>query len=223
MITALYIYCLLMALYVINHYCYRLPQSGCTLDSSLPESARTSLIIIIIILIGRATVLDFVRVPTESMLPTIEKQTMISYKPYAYGLRLPITNERILFEQKPKRGDVVLLYSPRNPYTRFVKRIVGVPGDTIELVSGRLHVNGKQTERVLIDQEKSISIYTETVGGVTWKIQHTSDSGESGQWLLEQGQYFVLGDNRNNSRDSRFWGPILDIHLIGKVTDRGKT
>ena len=221
MMTATYIYVVVIFLYVVNHYGYRLKRSSGTIDSSNAEAARISLVIICAVLLIRATLVDLVRVPSESMQPTIDKDTLIRFQPFSYGLRLPLTNERFWLSGKPNRGDIALVRSPRNPYTQFVKRVVGVPGDTIELVDGLLKVNGQLTTLTLLNEQSGTKQYREDFGEQSWTIQRTEQGGETGRWQLTDDQYFVLGDNRNNSRDSRFWGPILDIHLIGKVTSEG--
>jgi signal peptidase I len=146
---------------------------------------------------------------------------------FTYGIRLPVVDKKIIELGRPKRGDVVVFRFPEDPSIPFIKRVVGLPGDRVGYYNKQLYING-----VLMPQE-ALGVYTgigsgqsmtgadirrEDLDGVNHLILiepgHPSLEGES---VIPPGHYFVMGDNRDNSRDSRFWGTVPDENLIGKA------
>ncbi|MCO4792087.1 MAG: signal peptidase I [Bacteriovoracaceae bacterium] len=169
---------------------------------------------------------DHYRVPTGSMLPTIQIGDHVLVNKMAYDLRLPFTDFVLKKTGEPKRGDIIVFDFPKDPDTKYVKRLVGLPGDIIEINQGVLKVNGSPTitlnEAILYEALKSRTIpfkYNESLGGRKYQIvRHPSPSQESLRFKIPPEQYFVLGDNRDNSYDSRFWGFVPRENLRGEVT-----
>jgi signal peptidase I len=172
----------------------------------------------------RSAVADWNDVPTGSMRPTILEGDRIFVNKLAYDLRVPFTRERIACWAEPSRGDIVVFYSPEDG-KRLVKRIVGVPGDTVSLDGGRLVVNGTVARyglvagphRDILDGEVRVS---ETIWGNTHAITlmpRVPAPRWFGPTVVPEGRYFLMGDNRDNSADSRFFGFVPRSAIAGKA------
>ena len=162
------------------------------------------------------------------MMPTLLTGDFILVNKFTYGIRLPVVDRKVIEIGSPSRGDVVVFRAPQDPSTPFIKRVVGLPGDEIRYHRKTLYVNG---ERV---PQEFLSIYTGTGSGAGMTgaelrrellddapheilvRQETGGIGE-GRWVVPGNSYFVLGDNRDNSHDSRFWGFVPDRMLVGKA------
>ncbi|MCA9271779.1 MAG: signal peptidase I [Phycisphaerales bacterium] len=177
--------------------------------------------IFIIMGIFRLTVLDWFDVPSGSMEPTIMTGDRIAVKKFTYGLRVPFTKETWLFQWgRPERGDLVVCYSPdEGDEVRLVKRVVAVPGDTIEMKDGRLWINGEEPVYDPVDPSKfpaldavarsEMDFFTETVEGVGHFVMFEKKNPQSIRNFPKQevpeDQYVIIGDNRDNSKDARAW------------------
>lgn len=191
------------------------------------EYARSFFPVFLIVLIVRSFLVEPFRIPSGSMMPTLEIGDFILVNKFSYGIRLPILDRKIISLGEPKRGDVVVFRYPEDPSTPFIKRVVGLPGDRIGYYDKVLYING-----VPATQER-IGTYTGTgrgsnMTGASERMEHLEAKEhpilvQVGYPSLEvegtvpEGHYFVLGDNRDNSRDSRYWGTVPDNHLIGKA------
>jgi signal peptidase I len=195
--------------------------------SKIVEYARSFFPIFLIVLVLRSFLVEPFRIPSGSMMPTLLIGDFILVNKFTYGIRLPVVDKKIIELGRPKRGDVVVFRFPEDPSIPFIKRVVGLPGDRVGYYNKQLYING-----VLMPQE-ALGVYTgigsgqsmtgadirrEDLDGVNHLILiepgHPSLEGES---VIPPGHYFVMGDNRDNSRDSRFWGTVPDENLIGKA------
>lgn len=206
----------------------RVARSGGTApDPVLVDYARSFFPIFVIVLVLRAFLVEPFRIPSGSMIPTLLVGDFILVNKFDYGIRLPLVNRKIIDIGDPKRGDVVVFRYPEDPSTPFIKRVVGVPGDRIEYKAKRLFVNG---EAVPYDAAgtyvgvKSAVMHTGAEKLVEHLGEHAHDiivtpRAYSFDWegTVPPDSYFVLGDNRDNSRDSRFWGFVPDENLIGRA------
>jgi signal peptidase I len=178
----------------------------------------------------RSAIADWNDVPTGSMKPTILEGDRIFVNKVAYDLKFPFTTWRIREWADPGRGDVVVLISPADGM-RLVKRVVGIPGDRVEMRGHRLHVNGIPAEygppdpalvsAVAADLPPTAVLSTETSGGRSHPI--IIDPGAAAMASFEAvtvppGRYLVMGDNRDNSRDSRFFGFVERASILGRAT-----
>lgn len=171
---------------------------------------------------------DHYRVPTGSMLPTIHVGDHVFVNKAAYDLRLPFTDLIVRKTGEPERGDIIVFDFPKDPSTKYVKRLVGLPGDVIEINKGVVKVNGEPTitlnEKWLLEALKTRSLpfeHYEFLGGRKYQIvRHPSLSQNpmSLRITVPPNKYFVLGDNRDNSFDSRFWGFVPRENIRGEVT-----
>lgn len=180
--------------------------------------------VLLFVLVIRSFVIEPFRIPSGSMIPTLLVGDFILVNKHKYGLRVPLTNQLIYENEYPSRGDVIVFQYPENTKINYIKRVVGIPGDKVEYINKALFINGKRLLlKKIDDQDRSaISqfdgiIYFENNGNREYLIANTSDRGVSFEFNVPDDNYFVLGDNRDNSNDSRYWGTVHKDNLIGKA------
>ncbi len=199
------------------------------------EYARSFFPVIFIVLLLRSFVVEPFRIPSNSMMPTLLTGDFILVNKYAYGLRLPVLNTKFIPIGEPRRGDVVVFKFPVDGKTDYIKRVVGVPGDEVYYRDKTIFVNGQPQGQVPIGRyngEASGAVMTgareavETLDGVEHKTlirQGLPDLPPGCRILADgpvkvpPGHYFVMGDNRDNSNDSRCWGFVPEDNLVGKA------
>ena len=198
------------------------------------EYARSFFPVIILVLVIRSFLFEPFRIPSDSMMPTLFDGDFIFVSKFSYGLRLPVTNTLIVPTGTPQRGDVIVFRLPPNPKINYIKRLVGLPGDHIRVdENNQLYVNDRP-----MTQEQGPS-YTgpkqdvwnyleaptefEQLGTARHRIMFSKGGAKSGEWVVPAGHYFFMGDNRNNSKDSRFQddpdapGFVPAQNLVGKA------
>lgn len=194
--------------------------AGGTGRDVLVEYSRSFFPVLLFVLIIRSFVFEPFRIPSGSMEPTLVKGDFIFVQKYAYGLRLPVTETKIVEIGSPERGDVVVFRYPPEPSVNYIKRIVGLPGDEIVYKSHRLWVNGEEVPLVRApDASGDSPRYIETLDEREHAIYVWSPefSQRDGVYRVPEGQFFVLGDNRDKSKDSRYIGFIPESHLVGEA------
>lgn len=190
---------------------------------TLVEYSRSFFPVLLFVLIIRSFVFEPFRIPSGSMRPTLLEGDYIFVKKYAYGLRLPVIEMEILETGEPERGDVVVFRLPSESSVNYIKRVVGLPGDTIEYVNHRLIVNGEPVplERALdaADVDAAMPVFRERLGEREHAIliANPGNTAREGIYRVPEGHFFMMGDNRDNSRDSRFLGAIPESHLVGEA------
>ena len=193
------------------------------------EWARPMLPLLLLIFGGRAFAYEPMRVPSGSMTPTLLTGDFILVDKHAYGFRNPLDNGRWVGEGLPGRGDVVVFRYPQDHAQRYVKRIVGLPGDVVEVADGELVLNGRPTalraDGDMLDtgspgpavpRRRVIERLDDREHAVLRCANGCAD-GQRGRWVVPEGHYFVMGDNRDNSADSRYWGFVSDEELVGRA------
>ncbi|MFW6297529.1 MAG: signal peptidase I [Desulfosalsimonas sp.] len=174
--------------------------------SRLRENLEAIFIAVLLALFIRAFVVQAFKIPSGSMEPTLEVGDHILVNKFIYGVKLPITNTSIIPVSKPERGDVIVFEYPVDPDKDFIKRVVGIPGDVVEIKDKKVYVNGR-----LADD------YPVKYNGDGVLPESASQKDEFGPITVPQGSYFVLGDNRDNSYDSRFWGFVRESAVKGEA------
>ncbi len=183
---------------------------------------KVFLVMILIISSLRSALADWNDVPTGSMKPTIEEGDRVVVNKLAYDLKVPFTMIELAKWGDPKRGDIVVLFSPEDG-TRLVKRVVAVPGDRIEMRDEQLFVNGHAAQWTAAGtaDHGMAAVFQESLMGRTHKVQvipsMPSDHASFAPRIVPPGQYFVMGDNRDNSKDSRYIGLIERRRIVGKA------
>ena len=194
--------------------------SGSRARETLVEYSRSFFPVLLFVLIIRSFVFEPFRIPSGSMMPTLLQGDFIFVQKYAYGLRLPVTETKIIETGEPKRGDVVVFRLPSDPSINYIKRIVGLPGDEIVYERHRLIINGETIELVKDPEaSKEEPRFNEILGKREHDIliRNPAYSVRDGVYRVPKGHYFVMGDNRDNSKDSRFIGAIPETHLVGEA------
>ncbi len=189
------------------------------------EMSHSFFPILLIVLVFRSFLFEPFRIPSGSMLPTLEIGDFILVNKFAYGLRLPVLHYRFLDTGDPERGDVVVFRFPNDPSQNFIKRVIGVPGDRITYRDKRLGVNGADIEFGVSEPDEKNAA---APAGATYAHERLHDAehmillhdgayARDGTWEVPAGHYFVMGDNRDNSSDSRVWGFVPAGNLVGRA------
>ena len=195
-------------------------------ESVIVEYARSFFPIILVVLVIRSFIAEPFRIPSGSMLPTLHVGDFILVNKFAYGIRLPVLNTKIIEVAEPQRGDVVVFRYPKNPDVDYIKRLVGLPGDKVGYFNKTIYINGEAI--VQEPKQKSASLLgivpnnselrVETLGEQTHELLIDPNRRLiEGEMIVPAGEYFVMGDNRDNSNDSRFWGTVPEANLVGKA------
>lgn len=190
----------------------------------LVEYAHSFFPVLFVVWVLRSFLFEPFTIPSGSMLPTLQVGDYILVNKFSYGLRLPVLGTNLVPMGKPERGDVMVFKYPEDTSVNFIKRVVGIPGDHVRVVNGRVWINGAEVERLKED----------FLGAESWEVYYRVRDGESSHLIRhEDGRegaspqvdvivpadsYFMLGDNRDNSRDSRFWGFVPDRLIVGKAS-----
>jgi len=179
------------------------------------------LLLMFAVVVGvRGFAFESFRVPSYSMSPGINPGDIVLVEKWGYGhysyLGLPLYKTQMT--KKLQRSDLVVFESPKDPKVNFVKRVVGLPGDEVTLNAKSLSINGLKVPHDLISRESKQQIFFESLNQSRYKIILYSDRiGLSQTWTVPDGHYFVMGDNRDNSNDSRYWGYLAQGQILGKV------
>ncbi|UXI65866.1 signal peptidase I [Tahibacter amnicola] len=181
---------------------------------------RSFVLFLLLMVVFRSSLADWNSVPTGSMLPTIVPGDRILVDKMAFDLNVPLTHWSLHRFGDPERGDIVT-FDSAIAKTRLVKRVVGRPGDTIQLVDNRLFVNGQPAQYSDYSETPDGQYATETVAGVSHRIRldrrSASRYANFGPVTLPSGHYFMMGDNRDNSADSRVIGPVPRDEIVGRT------
>jgi len=172
--------------------------------------------ILLVVLIIRSFIFEPFRIPSGSMIPTLQVGDFIIVKKYSYGLRFPVLEKKFIEIGKPKRGDVVVFRLPSDPKTNYIKRAIGLPGDRIVYRNHHLLINDQS---IPLTKTDNISRYTEVIDDHEHSIQilYPRNVMGDGIYIVPENSYFMMGDNRDNSKDSRFIGSIPESYLVGEA------
>jgi signal peptidase I len=189
------------------------------------EYAKSFFPILLLVLVIRSFLFEPFRIPSESMMPTLYTGDFIFVNKFAYGLRLPVLNTKIIEIGEPQHGDVVVFRLPSDPKVDYIKRIVGLPGDVVDYEddSKRLTINGQPVAMEVVGpsaDEKGMVIGREQLGEHDHQLLlRNGPASRGGKYVVPPGHYFVMGDSRDNSRDSRFEGVefIPEGNLVGRA------
>jgi signal peptidase I len=193
------------------------------------EYARSFFPVLLLILLFRSFVAEPFKIPSGSMMPTLLVGDFILVNKFAYGLRLPVLDKKILAVGEPERGDVFVFRYPQNPKEDYIKRVVGLPGDEITYRNKALFVNGVEVAQTDLGNYVGPSepgrnlgnarVLQEQLGDVEHRILEIPNAwiGHEGSWKVPAGHYFAMGDNRDSSADSRFWGFVPEENLVGRA------
>ncbi len=188
------------------------------------EYSKSFFPVLLLVLVVRSFLIEPFQIPSQSMLPTLEVGDFILVNKYAYGLRVPILGYKFIEVGDPQRGDVMVFKTPEDNSTNYIKRVIGLPGDIIAYRNKILTINGEPIdERLLADlpegQLYRKRIYEEMLEDATHRIIKYAGLNPGGEkeWVVPEGEYFLMGDNRDRSKDSRFIGTVPDRNIVGQA------
>ena len=185
--------------------------------------------VVLVVLLIRSFVAEPFKIPSGSMLPTLRVGDFILVNKFEYGLRVPLVGWFITDWTDPERGDVIVFQYPRDPSVDYIKRVVAVPGDRLALRNHTLYVNGQPVPRELQGtftfttnngRQERAERFQEELGSHNYSVLYSQTS--SGRTVprpvrVPEGEYFVMGDNRDNSNDSRYWGTVPEANILGEA------
>ena len=207
----------------------RVRADGSEHEPIVVEYARSFFPVLLIVLLLRSFVFEPFRIPSGSMIPTLLIGDFILVSKFSYGLRLPVVHTKILETGEPARGDVAVFRFPNDPRQDYIKRVVGLPGDEIEYRDRALWLNGERvpvsdpapyvspiSDAVVAGETR----FEEDLEGVAHDILLSDSPSRSPRtaWRVPEGHYFLVGDNRDHSNDSRYWGFVPEGNLVGRAT-----
>jgi signal peptidase I len=193
----------------------------------LVEYSKSLFPVILAVLLLRSFLVEPFRIPSGSMMPTLLVGDFILVNKYVYGIRLPVLNQKIIDISSPKRGDVVVFRYPKDTSVDYIKRVIGLPGDKIGYHNKQVYVNGEPLplEDMKIFEGVGAGV---SMSGAVVKQEHINNLTHNilidnrrptieGEFIVPEGRYFAMGDNRDNSNDSRYWGTVPEANLVGKA------
>ncbi len=193
-------------------------------EPAIVETSKSIFPVLLFVLVIRSFLFEPFQIPSGSMIPTLEIGDFILVNKYDYGLRLPVTGTKILEVGEPERGDVMVFKQPGQEHINFIKRVIGLPGDVIRYMDKQLSVNGKTVPEEFVaqlnDGQSAYRLYNEGAGDKLYQVRkelYSRDYRAEGEWVVPEGMYFVMGDNRDRSNDSRYWGFVPEENIVGKA------
>lgn len=177
--------------------------------------------VLLVVLVLRSFLAEPFQIPTGSMIPTLEVGDFILVNKFAYGIRLPVVGTKVVDIGEPKNGDVMVFIPPHED-DYFIKRVIGIPGDRVRYEDKTLYINGEEQKQEFVARippaNTRYAVYRENVGGVEHLVHRVPyrDSPDQ-EWIVPEGHYFMMGDNRDRSSDSRYWGTVPEENIVGKA------
>lgn len=211
---------------------YETAKTAASKEPILVEYAKSFFPVLFIVFFLRSFLVEPFQIPSGSMIPTLQVGDFILVNKFAYGLRVPVLNKTFIPVGKPQRGDVMVFFPPHQPKTYFIKRVIGLPGDKIRYTNNVLYLNDVEVKQEFVKKEfpewgsfcmnnqLKLTVVNEDLNGVVHKMQkcdQPSSLGIDGTWVIDEGHYFMMGDNRDNSGDSRVWGTVSEDAIVGKA------
>ncbi|MCC5882965.1 MAG: signal peptidase I [Halomonas sp.] len=187
------------------------------------DYARSFFPVLLVVLLLRSFLVEPFQIPSGSMRPTLEVGDFILVNKFAYGLRLPVTHTRFVELGEPERGDVMVFRFPNEPSVNFIKRVVALPGDTVRYEDKQLYINGEPVPKRLLDESPPTAqgewLLEERLGEVSHRIYNNPrDPGPRvREIIVPEGHFFTMGDNRDHSNDSRYWGFVPEENIVGRA------
>jgi signal peptidase I len=242
---ALILFCLLLisgAIWVADALVFSKHRAADAKDPWWVEYGASFFPVILLVFVLRSFIVEPFKIPSGSMIPTLQIGDFILVNKFTYGIRLPVINKKIIDINQPQRGDVMVFRYPEDPSLDYIKRVVGIPGDKVAYQNKRLTINGQviETQRVADYLHPERLYYSkqfiEKADGFEHRTLNDDDApgfiSDASQFpnrknclynnagvicTVPAGHYFMMGDNRDNSRDSRYWGFVPEENIVGKA------
>lgn len=191
-------------------------------ESTVVEYSRSFFPVLAVVFVLRSFIAEPFQIPSSSMVPTLEVGDYILVNKFTYGIRLPVLRTKVLDLGEPQRGDVMVFFPPHMNETYYIKRVIGVPGDVVSYRNKRLYVNDEPVplEQLAIvpDGRSRVQVGLAELGGRR-HLQQVDLLRPPRDFTVtvKPGHYFMMGDNRDNSSDSRVWGQVSERDIVGKA------
>jgi signal peptidase I len=201
---------------------YRVKIQATASEPVLVEYAKSFFPVLFVVFVLRSFLVEPFQIPSSSMVPTLQVGDYILVNKFTYGIRLPVLRTKVMDLSKPERGDVMVFFPPHMNDTYFIKRVVGLPGDTVSYRNKRLSVNGQSVKLeslgVVPDGDARFEVGLEALGDANHLTQmNQRRPARDFTVTVKPGHYFMMGDNRDNSSDSRVWGQVQEKDIVGKA------
>ena len=194
-------------------------------SSPVGDFCKSIFPILFIVLFIRSFIVEPYRIPSGSMIPTLVVGDFILVNKYQYGVKLPLSNKLLLANKKPKYGDIIVFQYPLDKSINYIKRVIALPGDRIEYIEKNVFINGKKISYL---PTSSYKVSKQDIGDgeilkeLLFNKSHMilvdkSNDGMNFKYVVPDNSYFVFGDNRDNSNDSRYWGSVHEDNIIGEA------
>jgi len=214
-----------------NNEAYAAAYVALAAEPVVVEYSKSFFPVLFLVFALRSFLIEPFQIPSESMVPTLEVGDFIAVNKFSYGIRMPVFRTKLIPIGSPERGDVMVFFPP-NETRYFIKRVIGLPGDTVRYTNHELFINGVKAEQTLVEQENVTRmdqciarggrnvIVDEVVGDEAYRARKCSIPGRlsvDGTWHVPEGHYLMMGDNRDNSSDGREWGFVPEERVVGKA------
>lgn len=199
-------------------------------EPAVVEYSKSFFPVLLLVFVLRSFIVEPFQIPSESMVPTLEVGDFIAVNKFTYGIRLPIVRTKVIDVSEPERGDVMVFFPP-NETRYFIKRVIGLPGDKVSYIDNVLYINGEEIPQEFVRAEPALRrgeqcygssyvVVEEKLGDESHLMRKCVEAGRYGvnaSWTVPEGHYFMMGDNRDNSLDSRDWGVVPEDRIVGKA------
>jgi signal peptidase I len=193
----------------------------------LVEYSKSFFPVLLFVLVLRSFIVEPFRIPSSSMMPTLLIGDFILVNKFSYGVRLPVVNTKIIDIGKPERGDIMVFRYPKNPSLDYIKRVIGLPGDKVGYFDKHVYINGQRISQEPLGLYQGVGQGDNMTNSLLQRellplqehdilIMSERPSIE-GETIIPEGHYFMMGDNRDNSNDSRYWGTVPEENIVGKA------
>lgn len=177
--------------------------------------------VLAIVLVIRSFLFEPFQIPTGSMIPTLQVGDFILVNKYTYGIRLPVIGTKVFDVSDPENGEIMVFIPPHQD-EYFIKRVVGIPGDRVRYQDKTLYINGEKQNQTFVAQIPPVNprylVYREKLGETEHLIQRNPyRETRVEEWVIPEGHYFMMGDNRDQSSDSRYWGLVSEENIVGRA------
>ncbi|OUR81544.1 signal peptidase I [Cycloclasticus sp. 46_120_T64] len=191
------------------------------------EYAKSFFPVLLFVLLLRSFIVEPFRIPSSSMMPTLLIGDFILVNKFSYGIRLPVVNTKVIDLGEPERGDVMVFRYPKDPSLDYIKRVIGLPGDRVGYYDKHVYINGQRITQEKIDLYQGVGQGVNMTGALLNHEQLPVQTHDilimqerpsiEGEVVVPEGHYFMMGDNRDNSNDSRYWGTVPEENIVGKA------
>jgi signal peptidase I len=201
---------------------YQAKVANSAAEPQLVEYAKSFFPVLLVVFVLRSFLVEPFQIPSSSMVPTLQVGDYILVNKFTYGIRLPVVRNKVISLNEPERGDVMVFFPPHMNDTYFIKRVIGLPGDKVTYRDKKIYVNDEMIPRehlaTLPDGRSRYQLGLEQIGDAKYTMQVNDLRQARGfSVVVKPGHYFMMGDNRDNSSDSRVWGQVPEKDIVGKA------